>query len=465
MNAENIIHRLLPWNRVDSNIKRLVQVTPGPLCVACSGGPDSMALFALVKQYWGNRPCILLHYNHRVREASQEEEAKLLLFAKIQGIKIEVGHRPNHIGTTEVALREARYHFFQQMMRLHGASLLFLGHHQDDLFETVIMRLVRGSSLEGLIAPKSIHKTKYCVKLRPLLNFSKSELITLCERFGIPYFTDSTNASDKYLRNRVRHHVLTTFDSVFNNINWRKGFAETCRILAEHRDFSIKQEELFLAKYDLNSSTCARDVYCECTRYERRIFLKKWFEKQNVRIGRFETMDQILDRWDSNESFFINLDSKHGLKCECGNLSIVKKETLSQCTFRLFWRQGKVFMPNRCVLEMRKESVSQSLYRKLTSKQWDQSQAFVGDAEHIKFPLCIRTWQSGDAYRPLGKSQIRKVKDMFSAQKITAKHKHSLPVVCNPDGSILWIPGLPPADISKVTDKTKMCIFLFYQKL
>lgn len=465
MNAAHTLECLLPWNRVDVRIKQYVQATPGPLCVACSGGPDSMALLAFVRHYWKDRHCILLHYNHRVREASQEEERCLSQFAHHQGIKLEVGHRPAHVGSSEAELREARYHFFRKMMRLHEASLLFVGHHQDDLFETVIMRLVRGSSLEGLIAPKSIHKTEDYVKIRPLLSFSKAELVNACEILGIQYFTDNTNASDMCLRNRVRHHLLNAFDSVFSGIHWRKSFAETCRILDENREFLAKQEQQILDKYDLNASVCPYDICCENTRYGCRVFLKKWFEQQNIPVGRFEQVSQILDRWISGEDFSINLDSTHRLECTKGNLRIHKNDKVLHTTFEMFWRNGEIFMPNRYVLTLQKKAFTPALYRKLLAKQWVQTCTFVGDAAKFEWPLFVRHWQPGDAYCPLGKKQDQGVKHMFSTHKISVTCRHQLPVICTKDGSIVWIPGLPPADKFKVTDKTKMCIFLFYHKI
>ena len=121
-------------------------------------------------------------------------------------------------------------------------------------------------------------------------------------------------------------------------------------------------------------------------------------------------------------------------------------------------------MPNGYTLETNKEPFSQALYDKLVAKQWDQSCAFVGDADQLQFPLCVRDWQPGDAYCPLRKVHVKKVKDLFSAQGITGERKHQLPVVCDKNGAIAWIPGLPPADAFKVTKKTKMCIFLFYRK-
>lgn len=463
MSAGNVIERLLPWNRIDPGIRELVQNTSGPLCIACSGGPDSMALQALVRHYWKDRTCILLHYNHRVRKASEQEEADLLRFAEQEHITIEVGHRPGNIGKTEAELREARYAFFQKMMRLHGASLLFLGHHQDDLFETVIMRLVRSSSLEGLIAPRAIHKTQHYTKVRPLLNFPKKDLISVCDALRIPYFTDSTNDSDDYLRNRVRHHILGAFDAVFCGTNWRKGFAETCSILAMHRDFLKTQETHFFDKNNACNSAGACEFYCECALPEKRIFLQKWLEEQNVNV-RFELMEQILELWHSGESFSINLDSNHILRCKNGRLFLAKTEAVVPQSFQVFWRCGSVFMPNGYILDIKQKPFTPALYEKLASKQWDQTGAFVGDAEQLQLPLCVRHWQPGDAYVPFGKKHAKKVKDLFSAHKIVLACKHQLPIICDKTGGIAWIPGLPPADAFKVTPETKMCIFLFYRK-
>ena len=132
--------------------------------------------------------------------------------------------------------------------------------------------------------------------------------------------------------------------------------------------------------------------------------------------------------------------------------------------FQVSWHCGTIFMPNGYRLDVKQESFSQALFEKLITKQWDQGCAFVGDAERIEFPLCVRNWQPGDAYCPLGKTYAKKVKDLFLAQGITGERKHQLPVVCDKNGAIAWIPGLPPADTFKVTKTTKMCIFLFYRK-
>ena len=460
------LEALLPYQQIPLKVRQAISSTHGPICVACSGGPDSMALLYMVQHYWPERLCIVLHYNHRVRKVSDAEEIALRDWVtKKMGLRIECGHREDKIGTSECALRQARYAFFEKILRLYNASILFLGHHQDDLFETVLMRLVRGVSLEGLIAPKAVQPTQTYTKLRPLLNFSKETLINICKICELPYFIDATNQTDMCLRNRIRHKLLTQFDDVFLGTNWRKGFAKTCSILAEHRDFLIQNETDVLWHFDFSKMSCARDVFCKLSLFEQRNFLRNWFQTHAIATLCFDQIERVMGMLQLNQQGTINLDARHSLYIKNETLSLVLKEKLPLFSYEIFWLNGQLLFPNGYTLKMEVRDFSESLYGAIVSKKMSHNCVAVLDAASLTYPFRVRGIKPGDHYCPIGKNTDKKVKFLCNDKKIYADKKVWLPVITSKTGDIAWTPGLPPAEKFKVLPTTKKCIFLFYQKI
>jgi len=201
----------------------LVAAEPSPFVlrtssVALSGGADSVALLLLL---WAHFPqkrgdLLALHYNHRLRgEESDADEAFCLKLCEKLGIKLVVGRRPDGVALrSEAAARDARFSFFAEEMERVGARVLWLGHQQNDVAETLLMRLVRGSGTGGLAAPRPVQKIvaseehRGRVHLRPLLTLSRAEIeAALCE-CSVSWREDATNAGGEFFRNRIRRDVL-----------------------------------------------------------------------------------------------------------------------------------------------------------------------------------------------------------------------------------------------------------------
>ena len=181
--------------------------------VALSGGSDSVALLLLLWAHWPERrgKLVALHFNHRLR--GRESTADEVFCRKLcdgLGVHLETDRWPGRNGgASEAAARAARHGFFATRMKAHRSTVLWLAHQQDDIAETMLMRLARGSGLGGLTAPRPIQTgIDRRTHLRPLLTLKKSELMAALRRAGAKWRDDPTNETGLYFRNRVRNKVL-----------------------------------------------------------------------------------------------------------------------------------------------------------------------------------------------------------------------------------------------------------------
>jgi tRNA(Ile)-lysidine synthase len=186
---------------------------PVPWCVAFSGGADSLALLL---SFWANFPerrerLVALHFNHRLRGKAADADAEFCRkVCQALGVRIRVGvWRAAPKTASEAAARAARHDFFSSEMKRLGARQLWLAHQQDDIAETMLMRLARGSGTGGLAAPRPVQQMPDRRQhLRPLLTVSKRELLAVLREAGVVWREDATNAGDDFFRNRVRRAVL-----------------------------------------------------------------------------------------------------------------------------------------------------------------------------------------------------------------------------------------------------------------
>ena len=178
------------------------------VAVAVSGGPDSMALCALLDGWARGIQIHALIVDHGLRdEAAEEAQGVKQGLEGYQNVKPAIlkwtGDKPE-AGIQEEA-RRARYGLMAEYCRENGIAHLFLGHHRDDQAETVLFRLAKGSGLDGLAGMQSVQRYDgRLMLLRPLLGFSKDEIVHTCEQMGVRFFTDPSNANEAFARVRLR---------------------------------------------------------------------------------------------------------------------------------------------------------------------------------------------------------------------------------------------------------------------
>ena len=174
--------------------------------LACSYGPDSMALFHMLKNSGYNFECAIVNYH--IREESTSEVEGLKEYASAFGVQVYVHEcTDSPLGKTEAKCREIRYNFFSKLYKEYGFDALLVAHHQDDLIETYLMQKRRQNCpIYFGIKQKSVIKGMNVV--RPLLDYSKRELQDYCDKNHVPYAIDKTNFDVSILRNKIRHEIV-----------------------------------------------------------------------------------------------------------------------------------------------------------------------------------------------------------------------------------------------------------------
>jgi tRNA(Ile)-lysidine synthase len=204
----------LPWARLHPGVVTWAsgRAARGCWAVGFSGGADSLSLLLLLWAHWPARRhrLLALHFNHRLRgRAAAADERFCRRVCEALGVRLQVGRwRQARKEASEEEARSARFAFFERAMRRARARALWLGHNQNDIAETLLMRLARGSGTAGLAAPRPVQAMPGRVHLRPLLTLKKEELIKALRAGGIPWREDQTNAGGAYFRNRIRRDVL-----------------------------------------------------------------------------------------------------------------------------------------------------------------------------------------------------------------------------------------------------------------
>ena len=230
----------------------MVKVPAGKYVVAVSGGVDSMALLSMLIEQ-GDLDLVVAHVNHGIRADSTDDEELVRLFCMSHNIvfvnkKLNLGS-----GASEEIARKARYDFLQLCRIKYSADAIITAHHQDDLLETAVINLLRGTGWRGL-APFNQPGI-----LRPLLNMTKKSLIEYAKANHIAWHEDSTNSDQRYLRNYVRLSLIPKAQK--ENGQWK---AELLRLIRKQIDLRRKIEaqiDLLLAEFinlGQNSATIQR---------------------------------------------------------------------------------------------------------------------------------------------------------------------------------------------------------------
>ena len=183
--------------------------SPGTYVLAVSGGVDSMVLLDVLRRRAAGQSwqLVVAHLDHGMRDDSPEDRQLVQRTAEELGLPFIYKEARLGPGASEAAARKARYEFLRDVGREHGARAIVTAHHQDDVLETAIINLLRGSGRKGLTALRSRPGVE-----RPLLDVPKSTLVAYAKEHDLKWHEDSTNRDTTYLRNYVRHELLPRFD-------------------------------------------------------------------------------------------------------------------------------------------------------------------------------------------------------------------------------------------------------------
>ncbi|MGH7960076.1 MAG: tRNA lysidine(34) synthetase TilS [Opitutaceae bacterium] len=230
----------VPRDRLDPAVVRWAESASRrtPWAIAFSGGPDSLALLLLIWAHWPEhrRTLRVLHFNHRLRGAESRADAAFCRrVATALGVTFVGGEwREARAGASEAGARAVRMAFLEQ-----HARVVWLGHQQDDIAETMLMRIARGSGTGGLAAPRPVQLLpRSRVHLRPLLTLKKDEIVAALREAGIAWRDDSSNAGEHFFRNRIRRKVLPLWAEAAQRD--AVGGAARSRLLLEEDDTALE---------------------------------------------------------------------------------------------------------------------------------------------------------------------------------------------------------------------------------
>ena len=190
------------------DIAKTIRLRPGHYVVAVSGGVDSIALLDLLAKKYGNKSkdvrFTVAHFDHGIRDASHIDRMLVHEVAQAHGMPFVFEEGSLGADTSEDAARKARYDFLRKVQEHSGAHSIITAHHLDDMIETAILNLMRGTGRKGM---SSLHKSKDGL-VRPLLHVPKTHLRSYAEANGLTWNEDSTNLNQDYKRNYVRHSII-----------------------------------------------------------------------------------------------------------------------------------------------------------------------------------------------------------------------------------------------------------------
>ncbi len=427
--------------------------------VGVSGGADSLSLLGLLLAHWPGQAANLrvLHFNHALRGAESEADADAVrALAADLGLRFACERwetRPPQPGEDEA--RRARWSFFSRALHDAPVAALFLGHNLEDVAETQLMRLARGASAAGLAAPRPVRpwEDRHQV-IRPLLTVSRERLRGALTQVGVSWREDSSNTTDHYLRNRIRHHVLPAWQAAAGSS--ALDGAGLTRDLLEEDDACLAWCVAQLG-IDLNAGTLdLRPLEGKPIALWRRV-LRQWPPLGALARAGFEQVIAAALSGAGRVSAGTRV-----VEVRSGTLRLLPPDL-----DRTPWGPlalsipGQIDLPSGARLAAAWHRESVQVFRQTRavrdidpcSEAWLQGESG---------PLQIRGWQPGDRYRPLGAPGSAKLQDLFINRKIPEDERHLRPVVCAADGRILWVPGLPPAEDSKLTDDSVTAVQLTY---
>ena len=420
-----------------------IKVKDGDFLVfACSYGPDSMALFnsllELRKKY--DIRLICAHVNHDKRVESAKEKEELEKFCKKNNVifeymKIEKYGDDNFHNEA----RNIRYQFFDEVVGKYKAKYLLTAHHGDDLMETILMRIARGSTLKGYSGFRKLVKMNDYYIYRPFIGLTKDQLLDYCHRNKISYAVDKSNFSSVYTRNRYRKEVIPFLKKEDKDVH--KKFLKFSKILTE-ADLFIEEEASKAILSVVKDDKLYIDKYLEINNFLKRIILEKFissfYQDDLILINdrHLDLIEKLIYSKKSNAK--VNLPNDVEVVKSYNTLSIRRNPTLlSSYEIEL---SKEVMLPNGHKLEL------------LDSVKGNSNNIIKLSSKEIVLPLIVRTRKLGDVMAIKGGGH-KKIKDIFIDSKISSSDRDLWPIVVDSLGHIVFVPGLKKSKFDKTNNE------------
>lgn len=407
--------------------------------VGVSGGPDSMALLYILNDFKEDIgfKLVCAHVNHNKRIESEQEKIDLEKYCKKNNIIFE------YLKITKWGddnfhneARSVRYNFFESLIENYGAKYLMTAHQGDDLIETILMRIVRGSTLKGYSGFSSIvDKGTYKI-VRPLISVTKDQIMEFNHKNNIEYATDQSNNEDHYTRNRYRHKVLPFLKGEEKQVH--KKFLKFSETLLENSNYIDNEaNKVFNRVVQDASLDIERFKQLDKVIQTKIIYniLERIYGDDLLIIGDAH-VDLIFDLINSNKAnSIIHLPN---------NVIIIK--SYDELTFSYDDEEDDeyeieigniVSLPNGKIIE------------RIEFTNDNSNNVIKLSSNEVSLPLYVRNRRNGDKIAVKGLNGHKKVSDIFIDEKIKVNDRKSWPVVLDSEDNIVWLPGLKKSKLDK----------------
>ena len=417
------------------NIKELLQSLniDGKVIVACSGGPDSMFLLHVLKEYGLDVVCA--HVNHNLRDESKEEYEYVEKYCKDNHITFEGTELHNLPSVnTELKAREKRYEFFKTLIDKYNAKYLFTAHHGDDLIETILLRIVRGSTLNGYAGFNIITDKPGYKIVRPLVYLTKDEITKYLADNNIKYFIDQTNLSDEHLRNRYRKNILPILKEEDKNVHLK--FLKYHKIAQSYYDYINE-------KVYENIDNIFVDNTLDINKFNKLDeFMKDKVLEEIIRPYYPDDLYLINDNHINEILKVINSDKPNielVLPGSNDNLVITKNYDKLKIKYGLNDNESYDYVLDKDI----ETPLGVIKYITDISEDDDTSNYTIRlNSKDIKLPLHVRTRHDGDRIEVKNMSGSKKVNDIFIDNKLSKDKRDIYPIIVDSDDKVVFIPGI-----------------------
>ena len=406
----------------------------GKVLVALSGGADSVALLRVLIDLGYTCECAHCNFHLRGEESDRDEQFVCSLCQEHQ-IPLHVKHfetesyaKEKQI-SIEMAARELRYAWFEELRKETKANVIAVAHHRDDSVETFLLNLIRGTGINGL---KGI-QVKNGNIVRPLLETSREDILNYLVFLNQDYVTDSTNFQDEYMRNKIRLNILPMMKEM--NPSIMESIQDTAQKLADVANiYNQNRKEILEISIQENNNEYILPIQTILNDLAPLTLLHEWLGKYQFNSSQIKDIYQCLKQEQSGKQFISN---------------------------------GWVLLRDREHLILRQKEETENA-PKINIETFETDNDFVLikdkhiaclDAEKVVLPLEVRKWKKGDKFIPYGMKGQKKVSDYLTDKKFSLFQKEKQYVVCS-EGKIVWLIGERIDDRFKITDKTKRAIII-----
>lgn len=452
------------WKRFyDNAVKHGWKKQDAAIVVGVSGGPDSVVLLDLLVRFkeYGGPKLHIFHLNHKLRGEESLQDVKFVqelashYVLPYTIIDFDIASFAKRGGySIEEAGRIIRHHFLRRISKLHRSHWGALGHTADDQAETFFLHLFRGSGMKGL-AGMQTERGNFII--RPILIFTKDEVLAYCKERKLQYRLDSTNFNTEYSRNKIRHQLLPYLEEHFAP-NLRQIIVRTMNILEEEDRFLEEEsKEVYLSiVQDISGYLCLP--------VDKLIDLPIALQRRVLRRAIFQVTASLEEvSFSIIEAIRNLLKSQSGSCCKPKECLIVEKshdflyfrndfkKDIPSAKYELLV-PGKIFLPDwGCSLETKVQKISEDWYESGLVKQTTLGENIYRvyvDYDKVGALVVARSKEAGDRIRLKGICGHKKLSDIFIDRKIPSAFRERV-ILLEEGGEIVCVFGVTPPIVAK----------------